>query len=295
MAVGTTPHGQSHVTTFAQIAADDLGVPVDDVEVVYGDTELAPLGMDTYGSRSVSVGGVAVHRAAQKIVDKARKIAAHELEVSEDDLEYEGGTFSVKGAPDRAKTIPEIAFGAWTAHNLPDGMEPTLEATAAYDPQNFVFPYGAHICAVEVDTETGETKVVKYVAVDDVGTVINPQVVDGQVMGGVIQGIAEALFEEAVYDENGQLITSSLTNYEVPAPPDVPSIIVGRPDNVLPSTTNELGVKGVGETGTIASPPAVVNAVIDALAPFGITDIERPCTPERVWRAIRSAKGGDGQ
>ena len=295
MAVGTTPHGQSHVTTFAQIAADDLGVPVDDVEVVYGDTELAPLGMDTYGSRSVSVGGVAVHRAAQKIVEKARKIAAHELEVSEDDLEYEGGTFSVKGAPDRAKTIPEIAFGAWTAHNLPDGMEPTLEATAAYDPQNFVFPYGAHICAVEVDTETGETKVVKYVAVDDVGTVINPQVVDGQVMGGVIQGIAEALFEEAVYDENGQLITSSLTNYEVPAPPDVPSIIVGRPDNVLPSTTNELGVKGVGETGTIASPPAVVNAVIDALAPFGITDIERPCTPERVWRAIRSAKGGDGQ
>src|SRR6266540_3422079 len=295
MAVGTTPHGQSHVTTFAQIAADDLGVPVDDVEVVYGDTELAPLGMDTYGSRSLSVGGVAVHRAAQKIVEKARKIAAHELEVAEDDLEYEGGTFSVRGVPDRAKTVGELAFSAWTAHNLPDGMEPGLDALSVYDPQNFVFPYGAHICVVEVDTETGQVEVVKYVAVDDVGTVINPQIVDGQVMGGVIQGIAEALYEEAVYDENGQLITSSLTNYEVPAASEVPSILIGRPDAVLPSTTNELGVKGVGETGTIASPPAVVNAVIDALSPFGITDIERPCTPERVWRALRSAKGGDGQ
>ncbi|HEY3208365.1 MAG TPA: xanthine dehydrogenase family protein molybdopterin-binding subunit [Actinomycetota bacterium] len=290
MAIGTTPHGQSHETTFAQIAADDLGVPFEDIEVVFGDTELAPWGMDTYGSRSLAVGGVAVHRAAQKIVEKARKIAAHELEVSEEDLDYEDGKFMVKGAPDKAKTIPELAFSAWTAHDLPDGIEPGLNALAVYDPQNFVFPYGAHICAVEVDTETGGVDVLRYVAVDDVGTIINPQIVDGQVVGGVIQGIAEALFEEATYDENGQLLTSSMTNYLVPAAPDVPEVIVGR--HVTPSTTNELGVKGVGETGTIASPPAVVNAVVDALSHLGVTDIERPMTPERVWRTIRQAKGG---
>jgi carbon-monoxide dehydrogenase large subunit len=290
MAIGTTPHGQSHETTFAQIAADDLGVPFEDIEVVFGDTELAPWGMDTYGSRSLAVGGVAVHRAAQKIVEKARKIAAHELEVSEEDLDYEDGKFMVKGAPDKAKTIPELAFSAWTAHDLPDGIEPGLNALAVYDPQNFVFPYGAHICAVEVDTQTGGVDVLRYVAVDDVGTIINPQIVDGQVVGGVIQGIAEALFEEATYDENGQLLTSSMTNYLVPAAPDVPEVIVGR--HVTPSTTNELGVKGVGETGTIASPPAVVNAVVDALSHLGVTDIERPMTPERVWRTIRQAKGG---
>ncbi len=290
VAAGTTPHGQSHATTFSQIVADDLGIPIDDIEVTFGDTELSPLGMDTYGSRSLSVGGVAVHRAAQKIVEKARKIAAHELEVAEDDLELERGTFTVKGAPDRAKTIPELAFAAWTAHNLPDGVEPNLEGTAAYDPQNFVFPYGAHICAVEVDMETGLVRVMKYVAVDDVGRIINPQIVDGQVMGGVIQGIAEALYEEAVYDEIGNLVTSSLTNYLVPAAPDVPSITLGRSET--PSTTNELGVKGVGETGTIASPVAVINAVIDSLSHLGITDIQRPATPERVWRAIQAAKGG---
>jgi aerobic carbon-monoxide dehydrogenase large subunit len=287
---GTTPHGQGHETTFAQIVADDLGVTVDDVDIVFGDTELVPRGMDTYGSRSLAVGGIAVHRAAQKIVEKARKIAAHELEVAEEDLDYEAGRFSVKGAPDRAKTVGETAFSAWTAHDLPDGMEPGLDALSVYDAANFVFPYGAHICVVEVDTETGKVDVLKYVAVDDVGTVINPQIVDGQVVGGVIQGIAEAIFEEATYDENGQLLTPSMTNYEVPAAPDVPSIIVDR--TVTPSTTNELGVKGVGETGTIASPPAVVNAVIDALSDLGITDMERPMTPERVWRAIRSAKGG---
>jgi carbon-monoxide dehydrogenase large subunit len=208
-------------------------------------------------------------------------------------LEYEAGTFSVKGAPDRAKTVGQLAFSAWTAHNLPDDLEPGLDALSIYDPKNFVFPYGAHICVVEVDTETGRVEVLRYVAVDDVGTIINPQIVDGQVVGGVVQGIAEALYEEAVYDENGQLLTSSLTNYEVPAATEVPTITVDR--TVTPSNSNELGVKGVGETGTIASPPAVVNAVIDALSVFGVTDIERPCTPERVWRAIRSAKGGDGQ
>ncbi len=288
LVIGTTPHGQSHVTTFAQIVADDLGVSPDDIEVLYGDTQLAPLGMDTYGSRSLAIGGVAVHRAAQKVVAKIKKIAAHELEVAEEDLEYERGKFSVKGAPDRAKAIGELAFSAWTAHNLPDGLEPGIEETAVYDAQNFVFPYGAHICVVEVDTETGKVDVLKYVAVDDVGTIINPQIVDGQVMGGVIQGIAEAIFEEAIYDENGQLLTSTMTNYEVPAAPDVPEVIIGRSET--PSTTNELGVKGVGETGTIASPPAVVNAVIDALSHLGVTDIERPMSPERVWRTIREAK-----
>jgi aerobic carbon-monoxide dehydrogenase large subunit len=291
--IGTTPHGQSHVTTFAQIAADDLGVPFDDIEVFYGDTETSPLGMDTYGSRSLAVGGVAVHRAAQKVVEKARKIAAHQLEVAEEDLEYEAGKFSVKGAPDKATTVPEIAFGAWTAHNLPDGMEPGLDAQAVYDPANFVFPYGAHICAAEVDTETGEVRILKYVAVDDVGTVINPTIVDGQVAGGVVQGIGEAVFEETIYDQNGQLLTSSMTSYGIPAATEVPEITLGR--SVTPSTSNELGVKGVGETGTIASPPAIVNAVIDALSPLGITDIARPLTSERVWRTIQQAKGGEAR
>ena len=185
--------------------------------MIFGDTLLVPRGMDAYGSRSLAVGGIAVHRAAQKIVDKARKIAAHELEVAEEDLDYEAGRFSVKGAPDKAKTVAETAFSAWTAHNLPEGMEPGLDAQMIFDPTNLVFPYGAHICVTEVDTETGKVDITKYVAVDDVGKVINPMIVDGQVAGGVIQGIAEAMFEEAVYDEHGQLLTSSMTNYEVPA------------------------------------------------------------------------------
>jgi carbon-monoxide dehydrogenase large subunit len=286
LAIGTSPHGQGHVTTFSQIVAEDLGIPVDDIEVVHSDTDLAPLGMDTYGSRSLAIGGVAVHRAAMKVVEHARKIAAHELEVSEDDLEYDDGTFSVKGAPDKALTIPSIAFSAWTAHDLPDDVEPNLNGIAVYDPQNFVWPFGAHICVVEVDTETGNVDVQKYVAVDDVGRVVNPQIVEGQVHGGVIQGIAEALYEEAVYDENGTLMTSSMSNYCVPAASDVPSIVVGQAGETW-STTNEMGFKGVGETGTIASPPAVINAVNDALSHLGDIDVGRPATPERVWRAIQ--------
>jgi aerobic carbon-monoxide dehydrogenase large subunit len=289
--IGTSPHGQGHATTFSQIVADDLGVSVDDIEVVHSDTELAPLGMDTYGSRSLAVGGIAVHRAALKVVEKARKIAAHELEVSEDDLDYEAGTFSVKGAPDRALTIPALAFSAWTAHNLPDDVEPNLNGASVYDPQNFVWPFGAHICVVEVDTETGQVDVVKYAAVDDVGRLVNPQIVDGQVMGGVIQGIAEALYEEAIYDDNGTLMTSSMSNYCVPAASDVPSILIGRHETL--SSTNELGVKGVGETGTIASPPAVINAVNDALSHLGDIDVGRPATPERVWRAIHGRGDAD--
>ena len=287
---GTTPHGQGGQTTIAQLVGDELGIPFEDIEVLFGDTDIAPAGWDTYGSRGNAVGMPAVHRAAQKIIEKARKIAAHELEVAESDIEFKDGTFSVRGAPDVTRTIASLAFSSWTGHNLPDGLEPGLEASAFFDPENLVFPFGAHICVVEVDTETGEVEVTKYVAVDDVGTIINPQIVDGQVMGGVVQGIAEALAEEAIYDERGNLITSSMTQYLVPAATEVPSMIVGRHET--PSTTNELGVKGVGETGTIASPPAVINAVVDALSHLGVTDVERPATPERVWRAIREAKGG---
>lgn len=287
---GTTPHGQGGQTTIAQLVADELGVPIDDVEVLFGDTDIAPSGWDTYGSRSNAVGMPAVHRAAQKIIEKARKIAAHELEVAESDLSFEGGNFFVKGAPMVTRSIPALAFSAWRAHDMPEGLEPGLEASSFFDPSNLVFPFGAHICAVEVDTETGDVEVVKYVAVDDVGTVINPQIVEGQVMGGVLQGVAEALAEEAVYDEHGSLLSSSMTTYLVPAAPEAPEMIVAS--HVTPSTTNELGVKGVGETGTIASPPAVMNAVVDAVSHLGVTDLERPASPERVWRAIRRAKGG---
>ncbi len=287
---GTTPHGQGGQTTIAQLVADELGVPFDDIEVLFGDTDISPNGWDTYGSRGNAVGMPAVHRAAQKIIEKARKIAAHELEVAVEDLEFSDGQFSVRGAPGVSRTIPALAFSSWTAHNLPEGLEPGLEASAFFDPENLVFPFGAHICVAEVDTETGDVRVVKYVAVDDVGTIINPQIVEGQVMGGVVQGIAEALSEEAIYDENGSLMTSSMANYLIPAASEAPNMIVGRHET--PSTTNELGVKGVGETGTIASPPAVINAVVDALSHLGVTDIERPASPERVWRAIQAAKGG---
>jgi aerobic carbon-monoxide dehydrogenase large subunit len=286
---GATPHGQGGETAYAQIVADRFNIAMDDVEVLFGDTDISPSGWDTYGSRGAAVGSPAIDRAATKVIDKARKIAAHELEVSEDDLEWTDGAFRVAGAPDRAKTIPEVAFSAWTAHNLPDGLEPGLEESAFFDPSNLVFPHGAHICVVEVDTETGVVEIVKYAAVDDVGTVINPLLVDGQVVGGVVQGIAEALYEEAVYDENGGLTTANMTSYAIPAATEVPSIATGG--HVTPSTTNEMGIKGVGETGTIASPPAVLNAVVDALAPLGVTQIERPATPENVWRAIRAAKG----
>ena len=288
--IGTSPHGQSHVTTWAQLAADTLGITPDDIEVLHGDTSVAPLGMDTYGSRSVSVGATALHFALEKIKDKARTLAAHELEASEDDLEFDGGTFSVKGAPDKARTIADLAVSAWHAHSLPPGMEPNLEATAVWDPPNFTWPGGTHLCVVEVDTETGKTDILKYVAVDDCGTVINPMIVEGQVHGGVAQGIAEALYEEAIYDDQGNLMTSSMTQYLVPSATEMPSFVVDRTET--PSTTNPLGVKGIGEAGTIASPPAVVNAVIDAIAHLGVTHLEKPATPERVWRALHGTNGG---
>jgi len=287
---GTSPHGQGHETAWSQIVADRLGVGFDDVSVLHGDTAVAPHGMNTYGSRSLSVGGVAVYEACGRVVDKARRIAAHLLEVSPDDLEFEAGKYRVRGVPDRSKAIQEIAFAAWTAHSLPEGDEPGLTADAVFDPPNFTFPFGSHLCVVEVDEETGAVKIVKYVAVDDCGHVINPQIVDGQVHGGIAQGIAAALYEEAAYTEDGTLATSSMLNYLVPSAAELPSFDLDR--TVTPSNSNPLGVKGIGEAGTIASTPAVMNAVIDALSHLGVTDLDLPATPERVWRAIRSAKGG---
>jgi carbon-monoxide dehydrogenase large subunit len=285
--IGTSPHGQGHVTTFSQIVADQLGVPIENVEVLHGDTTVIPLGMDTYGSRSLAVGGVALYHATEKVKAKARKIAAHQLEVAEDDLEYEGGRFTVKGT-DKSMTVTDAALAAWTAHNLPDGVEPGLEDTAVYDPPNFSWPAGCHIAVVEIDTETGAVDLTRYVAVDDVGTVINPMIVDGQVHGGIAQGVAQALYEEAVYDEEGNLVTGSMTNYLVPSAVELPNFELERTEN--PSPTNPMGVKGVGETGTIASPAAVMNAVVDALSPFGVSDIEMPAKPERVWAAIQEGK-----
>ncbi|HET7235099.1 MAG TPA: molybdopterin cofactor-binding domain-containing protein [Actinomycetota bacterium] len=287
---GTSPHGQGHETAWAQIVADGLGIGPDDVQVLHGDTAVSRIGMDTYGSRSVSVGGTALHLAVEKVRAKARTIAAHELEVAEDDLEWSDGAFRVQGAPDQMRTIPDLAASAWHAHALPAGVEPMLEGTAVYDPPNFTWPAGTHVCVVEVDTETGATEIVRYVAVDDCGAVINPMIVDGQVHGGVAQGVAEALYEEAIYDQRGNLITSSMTQYLVPGATEIPSMTLDRTET--PSTTNPLGVKGIGEAGTIAAPPAVVNAVIDAVSHLGVTHIEKPVTPERVWRAIRDAKGG---
>ncbi|NEB03550.1 molybdopterin cofactor-binding domain-containing protein [Streptomyces sp. SID13726] len=284
---GTSPHGQGHVTSWSQIAADVLGVPFDDVQVVHGDTKAAPQGMDTYGSRSLVVGGTAVHHAATKVVDKARKVAAHLLEASERDLEFTDGVFSVKGSPDAHKTIQEIAFETFTSHDLPDGLEPSINAGHLLDPDNFSYPHGTHLCAVEVDTETGQTRIRSYVGVDDVGRVVNPMIVEGQVHGGLAQGIAQALFEEAVYDAEGNLVSGTMADYLVPSAADLPEFVTDRTET--PATSNPLGVKGVGEAGTIAATPAVVGAVVDALRPLGVRDIRMPCTPERVWQALKEA------
>ncbi len=287
---GSSPHGQGHETSWSMIVADKLGVDPDDVDVLHSDTAISPLGLDTYGSRSLAVGGVAIAKAADKVIDKARLIAAHQLECAEDDLEFAGGTFTVKGSPDKAMPLAGVAFEAFTAHNLPDGLEPNLEATVVYDPPNFSWPFGTHICVVEVDEETGKVDVLQYVAVDDCGVQINPMIVDGQVHGGVVQGLAQALFEEAVYDEDGNLRTSTLADYLVPAASDVPSLTLGH--TVTPSPTNQLGVKGIGEAGTIGAAPAVINAIVDALSHLGVTDVEMPASPMRVWSTIQAAKSG---
>jgi aerobic carbon-monoxide dehydrogenase large subunit len=288
---GSSAHGQGHETAWSQIVADQLGVPFEDIRVLHGDTQVSPKGMDTYGSRSLAVGGLALVGACDKVIAKAKVIAAAMLEASADDLEFSAGRFSVRGDPEAGKTIQEIALAAFAAHGLPEGVEPSLDSDHTYDPENFSFPHGTHLCATEVDTETGFVTIRSYVAVDDVGVVVNPLIVEGQVHGGIAQGIAQALYEEGVYDDDGNLLTTTLADYLVPSAADLPSYTTAR---TASPASNRLGVKGVGEAGTIASTPAVVNAIIDALRPLGVSDITMPCTPERVWRAIQAATGSGG-
>ena len=286
--IGASPHGQGEETTFAQIVGSELGVDPQDVKVFHGDTDTTPMGWGTYGSRTTAVGGAALALTARKIRDKAKVIAAHLLEAAVEDMDYEDGRFFVKGAPDQHKTIGDVALMANVAWNLPEGVEAGLEASTFYDPPNFTFPFGAHLAVVEVDAETGAVTLKRYVALDDCGPQINPVIVEGQVHGGVVQGIGQALWEEAVYDEGGQLVTGSMLDYALPRADRLPDIEVLS--TVTPSPHHPLGVKGIGEAGTIASTAAVYNAVLDALRPLGVTSIRMPLTPERVWRAIRQAR-----
>ncbi|MFK4298352.1 carbon-monoxide dehydrogenase large subunit [Arthrobacter sp. GAS37] len=288
---GTSPHGQGHETAWSQLVADRLGVPFENVEVLHGDTQISQRGLDTYGSRSLTVGGMAVLAAADKVIEKAKVLAAHMMEVSEEDIEFADGKFSVKGT-DQSTAFGEVAFAAFSAHNLPDGFEPNLDSDATFDPQSFSFPHGTHLAAMEVDTETGQVTIRKYVCVDDVGVVVNPLIVEGQVHGGLAQGIAQALYEEAVHDDAGTLVTGSFVDYLVPSAPDLPHFATARTET--PSTTNQLGAKGVGEAGTIASTPAIVNGVLDAVRHLGVKDIKMPCTPSRVWAALEEAKTTGG-
>ena len=287
---GTSGHGQGHATTYAQIVANELGIPYEDVEVVEGDTDEIPQGMGTYGSRSAAVGGSSLVKSARKLVEKAREIAAHRLEADPDDVEFTDGEFAVAGAPDRSIGIDAVAEQSYLAHDIPDGMEPGLEATSFYDPDNFVFPFGTHVAVVEVDPDTGDVEFERYVAVDDVGTQINPKIVEGQIHGGVAQGLGQALQEEAVYDDNGNLLTGSLQDYAMPKAEHLPEMEWDSTET--PAPHNPLGAKGVGEAGAIAAPPAAVNAVVDALEPLGVETLDMPLTPENVWRAIRDRDAG---
>ncbi|MYE43558.1 MAG: molybdopterin-dependent oxidoreductase, partial [Acidobacteria bacterium] len=289
---GSHSHGQGHETTLAQVAADELGVPIESVEVVHGDTGRINFGMGTYGSRSACVGGSALVRSAEKVRAKVLKLGAHLLEAAEEDVVYdrEAGRVHVKGSPDRGKDFGELAFAAYTAHNMPEGMEPGLNVVSFYDPANFTFPASSHICEVDVCPDTWEVRILRYVAVDDVGKVINPMIVEGQIQGGVVQGVGQALTEIGSYSDDGQLLSGTLLEYAVPRADLLPGIEVDRIET--PSPHNPLGVKGAGEMGTIAATPAVANAVLDALAPLGVSHIELPLTPERIWRAVQAAGNG---
>jgi len=289
---GTTPHGKGHETAWSQIVASRLGVPFDDIEVLHGDTQIAHKGLDTYGSRSLVVGGIAVVKAVDKVIEKARPIAAHLLEADVSDLEFADGSFTVRGT-DTSMSMGELAFAVFAAHDLPEGVEPTLDSDAAFDPEDYSYPHGTHLCATEVDTETGAVTIRSYVCVDDVGDVVNPMIVEGQVHGGLAQGIAQALYEEAVYDDQGTLTTATFVDYLVPGAPDLPHFTTDR--TVTSATTNELGVKGVGEAGCIASTPAVVNSVLDAVRHLGVSDIEMPLSPQRVWKALQGASTSDSE
>ena len=286
---GVSPHGQGHETAFSQLVADQLGVAFEDVAVLHGDTGVSPAGLDTYGSRSLVVGGTAVLKAAERVMEKARAIAVHLLEVAEDDLRFEAGVFSISGAPERALTIAEVARAAYLGQQLPDGMEPGLEGHIVYDPPEFTYPFGTHVAVVEVDTETGQVELLRFVAVDDCGVVVNPMIVDGQTHGGLAQGIGQALYEEAVYDEHVQLLSGTFLSYLIPGAPELPWFEVSR--LTTPSPVNPIGAKGAGEAGTIGSAQAVMNAVVDALAPLGVTSLDMPASPANVWAALRAARG----
>lgn len=290
---GVSPHGQGQETSFAQIVADELGVGLDDIAVIHGDTSAVPSGIGTFGSRATAVGGTAVYQAAEKVREKAREIAAHLLEADPEDLTFSDGRFSVKGVPKKGLTIQQIALEAHMAAKLPKKMEPGLSATSVFEPPNFTFPFGTHICVVEVEPKTGRVEIKKYVAVDDCGKVINPLLVDGQLQGGIAQGLGQALLEEVVYDENGQLLTSSLMDYALPRALDVPRLDLARTET--PTPVNPLGVKGVGEAGTIGSTPAIVNAVVDALTPLGITHIDMPLKPEKIWQLCQPERGAQAR
>ena len=285
---GTSPHGQGHETGFAQIVADRLGVDPGQVEVIHGDTGTGPYGMGTYGSRSLAVGGESIARSCAKVADKAKRLVAHLLEAAPEDIELAGGRFQVRGSPDKGMTLAEVAGAAYIPENVPEGMEPGLEETTFYDPENFVYPFGAHACVVEVDADTGRVEVVRWVCVDDCGPAINPMLIDGQVHGGIVHAIGQALYEQVHYDEDGQLVTGTFVDYALPTAAEVPSFETDRTET--PSPVNSLGVKGIGEAGTIAASPAVVNAVVDALRPLGVTFINMPLTPMRVWGAIQEAR-----
>ncbi|TMJ10262.1 MAG: xanthine dehydrogenase family protein molybdopterin-binding subunit [Bacillati bacterium ANGP1] len=289
---GSSPHGQGEETTFAQIVTDRLGVPVDDVVVVHGDTRAVPYGVGTFGSRNTAIGGSAVFIASDRVREKAVRIAAHLLEAAPGDVDVDGARFQVRGSPQRAVEFKDVARAAYKGAKLPPGTEPGLEVTHFFAPPERVFPFGTHVCVVEIDPQTGEVMIRRYVAVDDCGTILNPLLVAGQVHGGIAQGLAQALYEEAVYDESGQLLTAGLPDYAVPKAAQLPAFDLGH--TVTPSPHNPLGAKGVGEAGTIGATPAVVNAVLDALAPLGITHLDMPLTPRKIWEAIRMGGGQPG-
>jgi carbon-monoxide dehydrogenase large subunit len=290
---GTSPHGQGIDTSFAQIAGDILGIDPQNVTVLHGDTDQGAWGWNTYGSRSLAVGGEALVRAARKVQDKAKRICAALLEASPDDIELTDGKYQVKGSPDKSMTMAEISGAAHIPPNeLPADIEPGLEESSFYDPENFVFPFGAHACVVDVDAETGKVKVVRYVAVDDCGRAINPMLIEGQIHGGIAHAIGQALYEQVVYDEDGQLVTGTFVDYALPTAAEIPPFETDRTET--PSPVNSLGVKGVGEAGTIAATPAVAAAVLDALEPLGVTELDIPMTPMRVWQAIQAAGGSGG-
>jgi carbon-monoxide dehydrogenase large subunit len=291
---GSMSQGHGHVTSLSQIAAEVLQIPIENIDVVQGDTRQVQAGHGTFNSRSMAVGGSSLHTCSQQIVAKAKKIAAGMLEVDEKDIAYSGGQFSVPGTDIAPVSFGKVARMAYVGHKLPDGVAPGLDETAFYDPTGMSAPSGVHLAYVEVDPETGTANILDYVAVDDVGTLINPLLAQGQIHGGVVQGIAQALYEEVSYDQdNGQLLTGSLLDYAVPRAEHVPNITCLFQET--PSPTNPIGVKGIGESGSIAAPPCMVHAVLDALSPFGITHLDMPLTPPRIWAAVQRARNGANQ